>query len=409
MMILKTSEIKSCRLCGSSDLIVSIDYGNMPMAGGFVLADDPRSSAVAPLRLGICESCGLMQTLDTVDPSEIFSEYTYKSSVSKALVNHFDGLANQIDRIVRSNFDHTPLCIDIGCNDGILLNPLIQRGYRVIGVDPSDISEKASKEFGWTHLKRYMDQESGGVIKSVFGKADVITACNVLAHTDHIHEMIEGVKEALSSKGIFIIEVQYQGSMIDKIQFDTVYHEHCSYFSAVNIEKLLEQHGLVAWNIRRIPTHSGSIRVIASHKGNTRGQSGFAMFEEDKIPPKELAKNFSIMANRARSRIQRMFGLINDRQRTKRCVAYGAAGRSTILINWCKLDQGDIEFVIDSSPIRQGRIVPGTQIPIVDSSHIKNTIDIILITAWNYTDHIIKQHPRYKGLWMVPLPDIRII
>lgn len=409
-MFLKTNEITSCRLCNSKNLSLVLDYGNMPMAGGFVPDDDPRSNAFAPLRLGICEVCGLMQTLDSVDPDEIFNKYSYKSSISGALVSHFRSLADQIERLVRVNITGSPLCVDIGCNDGVLLKPLVEKGYDVIGIDPSDVAERASVQNGWKIIKRYMNNETAKLYNSVFRKADIVTACNVLAHTDHIHEMVEGVKSILSENGIFIIEVQYQGDLVSMNQFDTVYHEHCSYFSASNIATLLEMHGLKAWNIKAIPTHSGSIRVLASHENCKRGTYTHLLnSEKSNFPPNIRAKMFSIDANKARSRIQRVFSLINDRSGTKECIAYGAAGRATILINWCGLDDRDISFVVDASPLRQGKVIPGTNIKILTPDHIKKNTDVIMITAWNYADHIMRQHPEHKGLWMIPLPDVRLI
>lgn len=409
MITIPSKAVEKCRLCGSGELGDVLDYGMMPMAGGFVHSNDPRVDAKAPLTLGLCVKCGLMQTLDTVNPDEIFREYSYKSSASPALVLHFGMLANFIMYLVNA-FARHPLVVDIGCNDGVLLNQLQTKGVRVVGVDPSDVALEASRSRVWGLVNDYATIEAARQVVAKYGQADIVTCCNVLAHTDDIHEMIECARSMLHYSGTLLIEVQHQAELIRQTQFDTVYHEHCSYFSLANLVRLLDEHHMTVTGVELIDNHSGSIRVMAAHRTRVPAMVEKArevMSWEAPFKP----KNFASAALKARDRIRRAFDMMW--RAGESCCAYGAAGRATILMNWCELDTQYLQFVADASPRRQGRVVPGVKVPIVSPDMLTIPGDLLtdpptvaMITAWNYKGSIIHQHPAYTGLWMTPLPEV---
>lgn len=420
MRILPTKTINKCRLCDSGRLELILDYGLMPMAGGFAPKGDPRLEDRAPLRLGLCESCGLMQTLDSVDPDSLFNEYSYQSSASPSLRKHFQLLAGRINRLMKVGAQdpgHRVTAVDIGCNDGVLLAEFDSVGWKTVGIDPSDVAKRASERHGWRLVNDYASRAAINR-ERLAGQADIVTACNVLAHTDDIHGMLDAVDALLSEDGIFVIEVQYQLDLLQKVQFDTVYHEHCSYFSLSNLSRLLGEHGMKVWFSERIPTHSGSIRVLASRNRRTEkmlspdgemyGPSGW-----DAVSPKEFARR----ALRAKKRIEQTFDMFRDSELgdCSGIVTYGAAGRATILLNWCGLGWREIDAVLDASPLRVGKVVPGVEIPILSTGVLdraspgKVLPQVVLVTAWNYADSIMSQHPDYPGLWMLPLPEVRLI
>ena len=420
MQIIPTKPILECRLCRAQGIEQVLDYGLMPMAGGFAPPGDPRLELRAPLRLGWCDVCGLMQTLDSVHPSMIFGEYSYQSSSSPSLLAHFENLATRMQRVLRSIYHDKPImAVDIGCNDGILLREFERMGWTPVGIDPSDVALRASEENGWMLINDYADRVSVRE-KGLQGQAHLVTACNVLAHTDDMHRMVDAAESLLAEGGIFVVEVQYQVDLLDKTQFDTVYHEHCSYFNLHNLSNLMEGHGLRIWLAERIPTHSGSIRVMASRvsQANKLLKPDGEMYTYDKmglsnrINPREFARR----SYRARERLRRLFEMFSSDE-TGDCygiVAYGAAGRATILMNWCGLGNRQIDAVLDASPLRQGKLVPGVEVPIIP---IRPTLDdapgrvapkVILVTAWNYIDSIRDQHPHFPGLWVSPLPEVSI-
>lgn len=419
MQIIPTKEILECRLCRAQGLEIILDYGLMPMAGGFFPAGDPRLELRAPLRLGCCDVCGLMQTLDSVHPSMIFGEYSYQSSSSPSLVAHFETLATRMHRVLRSVYHDKPImAVDIGCNDGVLLREFDRMGWTPVGIDPSDVALRASEAGGWMLINDYADRQSIRE-KGLQGQAHLVTACNVLAHTDDMHRMVDAAESLLEERGIFVVEVQYQVDLLAKTQFDTVYHEHCSYFNLHNLSKLMEDHGLRIWLAERIPTHSGSVRVMASRisQANKLLKPDGEIYTFDKmgtliqVRPKEFARR----SYRARERLRRLFEMFSSDE-TGDCYgiyAYGAAGRATILMNWCDLGKHQIDGVLDASPLRQGKLVPGVEVPIMDTNLLKHphagaAAKVVLITAWNYADSIRDQHPHFPGLWVTPLPEVTI-
>lgn len=400
--------MQSCRICGRS-LEEILDLGNMPLAGAFTEPNDFSSSTLIPLKLAWCSKCLLLQTGESVDRDVLFKDYSYHSSVASPLVTHFDNLATVILSYLPER--DAGLVIDIGCNDGVLLNPLHRVGTKCLGVDPSDVAKEASVRNGWDLVNDYLSPGVAQAITLEYGKASIVVASNVFAHNDDIHSLAEAVSQLLLPEGIFICEVHYVGDLFDQVQFDTLYHEHAVYYSAEALRILFRMHGMNIWSIFRIPTHSGSIRVYASLEGHNRANRvpGILHQEVDTLDP----FRFRDQALQARRRISEVVSVLNQAGST--VWAYGAAGRCTVLLNWCNLTEDLIPCVVDTSPRRYGRFVPGVHIPIVSPNALDYNIshrigpDAIMVTAWNYFDDIVKQHPNFRGWWMKPLPRVEIV
>ena len=397
----------TCRTCGSDQLTLLVDYGNMPLAGGFLTRDELSRQAAFPLRLARCADCTLMQILDVVPPAHIFTQYSYVSSTTRTLIDHFAEMGREI---VAGERAAGRLVVEFGCNDGILLQPMRDAGARVVGVDPSDVALRASQEGGWPLVQAYFDDTTAGRVKAEHGPARIVTGNNVFAHVDDLHAIVRGVTTLLEDEGVFIFEVQYQGDLLALVQYDTVYHEHTCYHSLIALARLLSAHGLRIVDVKRIPIHAGSIRVTAARAGTARQPAPIVA----EMLEAERGWNVDRFGEQVEARRQSLRHLVTDLRRAgRRVVGYGAAGRSTILLNYCGLGSDLVEYVLDMSPLRSGKYVPGVSIPIVPPEVFHaNPPDYAIMTAWNYEPEIVRKEQAFLsngGRFIVPLPEVRIV
>ena len=400
---------RTCRVCKSSSIDLVLDYGLMPLAGGFVEVHDPSQLWKFPLQLGRCRECTLMMTLQDIDPKMLFSQYMYSSSSSPALVYHFENLA----QVIASRVDLTGrLCIDVGSNDGILLRPLRRLGGKPLGVDPSDVAKRASEKYDLPLVNEFLTPEVANRIRGEYGIPRVITACNVLAHLPDPHSLVQSLEVLSGPETIIFIEVHYQGSLLGALQYDTVYHEHTCYYSLGALKHLLSQHGFEIRNFELVSNHGGSIRVVAGLSKSSRSS-----FSTDQIVEFEKSQYDPEFGEKASRMKQALVEEVKYRRAQGRTIyGYGASGRGTILLNWCGFTNEDIPIVVDRSPLRVGKVIPGVIIPIrpVDEVSFGDSLgkyllvdpDIFLLTAWNYGPSIISQHPFYRGKWLAPLPKV---
>jgi SAM-dependent methyltransferase len=402
-----TTTRTTCRTCGSDRLTLLVNYGDMPLAGGFLTRDELAYQASFPLRLARCADCTEMQILDIVPPAEIFTQYSYVSSTTRTLIDHFAEMGREV---VDQEQARGKLVVEFGCNDGILMRPLRDAGARVVGVDPSDVALRASRADGWPLVQAYFDESSAAHVKTEHGLARIVTGNNVFAHVDDLHAIVRGVTTLLEDEGVFIFEVQYQGDLLALVQYDTVYHEHVCYHSLTALARLLAAHGLRIVDVKRIPIHAGSVRVIAARIGTSRQPTPIVgeMLEAEK------GWNVDRFPEQVAARRQSLRKLVVDlRREGKRVVGYGAAGRSTILLNFCDLGTELVEYVVDMSPLRYGKYVPGVSIPIVPPEVFhQHPPDYAIMTAWNYEPEIIRKEQAFLsggGRFIVPLPDVRIV
>lgn len=406
-IVLKTTKIRGCRVCRSSALTPVIDFGLMPLAGSFGHYWSPESMYRAPLALVVCEKCGLLQTRDSIkEPDKIFRGYSYRSSYSPDLRLHFQRLATTL----ASHYGvYHELCVDVGCNDGILLRPLKRLGAHVLGVDPSDVAKMEAEETdGFSLVNEYLTPEVARRIAGTYGRAKVVTACNVLAHTESLHSLAASIAYLLhEERGVAVIEVHYQGDLVSDRQFDTVYHEHVCYYNLGALNRLLDINGLKIIGIEFINTHAGSVRVFAAHRGSSYRKSEFV----DRTIADEPEPDWKTFVEDVERKRQTLTELVEMYRREGRTVAaYGASGRATVLLNYCGLGDNKIAFVVDASPRRQGRVIPGVNVPIVPPEFIDtHSPDVVIVTAWPYEKTIRNLHPNYQGVWVVPLPEVRII
>lgn len=396
----------TCRICDATDLELLLDYGDMPLAGGFVPANDPRADLRFPLVLVRCAKCTLVQVLDQVNPELIFTEYSYASSTNRTLVRHFEQVAPELVALAGGP---GKLVVEFGCNDGVLLKPLLASGAKVVGVDPSDVAARASAAGGWPLVQGYFGREIAQRVRAEHGPAQVVVGNNVFAHVEDLHALVEGVTTLLDERGAFAFEVHYQGDLLETVQFDTVYHEHVCYHSLTGLAALLGRHGLELIDVRRIPIHAGSIHVTAARQGQRPAAPavGAMLAAEARWDARRFGERALVRRDTLRSLVE---GLTKG---GRTVVGYGAAGRATILLNFCGLGPDLVRSVSDLSPLRAGKVVPGVKTPVVPRAVFhESPPDYAILTAWNYEPEIVADEQSYLrrgGRFIIPLPDVRLV
>ena len=403
----------NCRGCGGKNLFCFLDLGLQPLAGAFITKRQIQTEKKFPLKLYYCPKCKLVQVTYIVSSQILFEKYNYISSQIKALSHHF----LVYTKYLKSNFlkKSGSTLIEFGCNDGVLLQHLKKyKSVNSYGVDPSKNVTRLARARGFKVWQNYFDVKTAKKMIKTTGLVDVVTGSNVFAHTDDISAIIEAAKILLKPDGVFIVEVHYLLDLIQDGQYDTFYHEHLSYYSVTSLSNIFKKSGLKIIHLRALPeVHGGSIRVIAaSQLSKHKVDASVSQFIK-----KESNINLKLLKRFARHvkvhRIDLLKLLTKIKSQDKTIAAYGASGRATILLNYCQIDKRHIDYVIDMSPLRAGKLMPGVHVPIIlPELARKNPPDYLLVTAWNYWDSILQKEQTMikEGVKFIkPLPKIQII
>lgn len=392
-----------CRGCESKNLEEFLDLGQMPLAGGFLANKEAIArEKTFPLPVHVCRDCSLVQITEVVDPNLLFQEYSFSSSTIAPLVKHFEQYADWIHDKFKPN-----LVVEFGCNDGILLAPLEKHGIKTFGVDVSEnITEIAAKR-GLNVMAGFFNTQTAGEIEKRFGKADVVTGSNAFAHNDKPEYIIEGARSILNNDGHLCLEVMYAGDLLETYQWDTLYHEHLTFYSLGTLTTLLSRFGFTVVEAERLPMHGGSLRVAATLKDGAVAKPSVAAvqkYEQEKaLNNPDTWHNFGKFIDGKIRVVKDTFARLS---KNSRIWGYGAAGKATMWVNAAEMNY--LEGMIDASPLRAGKLMPGTHTPIVFPDELKkNPPDYIFVTAWNYADLIRSKEEWFKGIWSTPLPDLR--
>jgi len=375
----------------------------MPLAGGFLKDKEAaKKEQLFPLPIHCCESCGLVQILEVVDPEILFQDYSFSSSTIAPLVKHFEDYAQWLNDKL-----HPQSVLEFGCNDGVLLKPLEALGMKAVGIDPSGNITELGRQKGLDIITGYFGESTAEDIVAKHGQFDVLTGSNVFAHNNEPEKILTGAKKVLKPSGYLCLEVMYAGDCLETLQWDTLYHEHLTFYSLLSLQALLNRFGFKVVDAVRIPMHGGSLRVVATQKQDAPIQAGAStLMEEEKkmrIADAETWNHFGIQSKRKIDVVAETFAALS---KTKRIFAYGAAGKATMWINACKMNY--LEGVVDASPLRAGKLIAGTHTPVVFPDELKKSPpDHIFVTAWNYAEHIRSKESWFRGIWSVPLPDLR--
>lgn len=406
---------KNCRGCLSNDVRQFFDLGKMPLAGGFISKKEVPKEIKISLKVYFCLNCGLVQILDVVNPNVLFKKYYYISSVIKSLSEHFKHYSIFLKKHYLNKKGSKLL--EFGSNDGVLLqNFKKDKNILALGIDPSSNITKLAKKKGLKIVTDFFNEKAARKLLRKYGPVDVVTGSNVFAHIDDIHEIINAAKIIMKPNGVFIIEVHYLGDLVKYFQYDTIYHEHLSYYSVSSLKKIFSLQNLKILNVIHLEMHGGGIRVVAAHQSsNLNPLPSINKFLKQETEQKLTRfSSFLKFGEFCKSHRRTLRTLLDSYiKRGYSIVGYGAPGRGTILLNYCAIDKEILKYIVDISPLRVGRLMPGVHIPIrhIDKAR-KNPPNYFLVLAWNYIDSILKQERllRKKGVkFIVPFPKIEII
>jgi len=338
--------------------------------------------------------------------------YHHMSSLSSSFRKHLDGLAEQITR--KFNLDSNTLVVDVGSNDGSLLESLQNRGVRFLGVDPTDIT-KVAIDKGLNTITEWFDESTADKIEKDYGKAKIITCLNTFAHTSHLDSIMKGIKKLLTEDGVFIIENQHLLDLIKDLQYDFIYHEHYRYYSVKSLNYLYNKFGMEIFDVEHVPTHGGSIRVFACKKGkhNIRSSVGEFLAAEERYGLNDF-NTYTNFADRVKTHIEEFSKMLkNLRESGKTIMGLTASARAATLLNTCNIGPETLESITELSKLKIGKVSPGTHIKVVDQEVLfgDNAPDYGLLLSWHIKDEIIPRFRErgFKGKFIIPLPNPIII
>ncbi len=399
----------ACRSCGSSALERFLDLGRLPLPDALRLPDQIGApQARYPLQVSFCSSCSLVQITEEVDPGEMFVEnYHYFSSFSEDLLRH--SKANVDELIAARGLGENSLVVELASNDGYLLQFFAAAGVPVLGIDPSPGPAAAAVKRGIPTLQQFFSAELAEQLRAEGKQADVIVANNVLAHVPDTNGFVSGIAKLLAPHGTTSIEAPYVRDLIDHCEFDTIYHEHLCYFSVTAVQALCARHGLHLNRVRHLEIHGGSLRYYASPTADPDG-SVERYLAEERQSGLDRFDYYADFAGRVRDLKQRLLALVRGLVADgKRVAAYGAAAKGAIMLNYVGLDDSLIDFVVDRNVHKQGRYMPGVDVPILPpQALLERGPDYVLILPWNFRDEIVRQQREYAsrgGRFIVPVPE----
>lgn len=359
----------NCRLC-SGKTFPFLDLGMQPLANKYPKADEFEKEKFFHMIVEFCEECTNIQMRDIISREIMFEDYYYLSSVNKGLVRHFEKLAKELQGFV----------VDIGSNDGILLKPLKEQGTKFLGIDPSINVSKMANDMGLETLVGFFDVPMAKRVVSEYGKADVAVASSIFTHVEDPHEFIEGLKVLLDEQGKALIEVEYSLNIIKNVQFERFYFDRPYYYSVTSLAKLFEQHGMVLTDVEDIEPHGGSIRVIVKNSGEQSEAVKNHIEQEQHILNAPYLGNFQEQVVDWMDSFKKK--IVGD------IAGYSCPARVSTITNYGRIDSTMIPFIVDDSPLKQGRFSPGMHIPIVSSDMLKDKPGSLLVFAYEYLDDI---------------------
>jgi SAM-dependent methyltransferase len=392
----------TCRLCGSRDVQMVFALTPTPPANAFVATPEPQ--ACFPLDLFFCNTCTHLQLLDVVDPSILFAHYVYVSGTSPVFVNHFKRYAQEMAS--RFKLGKDSLVVDIGSNDGTLLQQFKDLGCRVLGIDPAEEISRQANASGIETINGFFTSK----LAATLPKADLIVANNVFAHIDNLRDVVAGIRAMLKPTGAFVFEVSYLKDVYEKTLFDTIYHEHLDYHAVKPLVRFFHEDGMELIAAQSVEAHGGSLRGTAALTRPVESSvAEFVRVEEQLgLDKPETYRKFADQINRLKTELVTLLRQL--KADGKRIAAFGAPAKATTLMYHFGIGPDVVEFIVDDSPLKQGLYSPGYHIPVLPSSAIaERKPDYLVILAWNFADSIIAKNKAFAGHFIVPVPRVKII
>ena len=408
--------LPACRLCVAPLRQTFVDLGMSPLSNGFLRADQlNRMEPFFPLHARVCGVCFLVQLEEFEKPENIFSDYAYFSSYSQSWLQHVRVYTDRVTK--RFHLTEQSLVVEIASNDGYLLQFFIQKGIPVLGVEPAENVASVARKNGVRTVTRFFSEQTASDLRAEGHRASLIIANNVLAHVPDLNGFVKGMKLLLGPEGIITVEFPSLLKLIEGGQFDTIYHEHFSYFSLCTAEKLFEKHGLRIFDVEELSTHGGSLRLYISHAENpdSHPDASVAELRHSEIAAgiQDLVKYAGFEKKVRESKWNLLQFLLDAKKEGKTLVGYGAPAKGNTLLNYCGIGTDFLDYTVDLNPHKQNHFLPGTHIPIYSPGMIRKTRpEYVVILPWNLKDEIVGQLSdirEWGGRFVVPMPKVEVI
>jgi SAM-dependent methyltransferase len=404
----------ACRSCGEGSLELVLSLGSTPLANSLLTQEQlSLPEETYPLDLAFCPHCSLVQITETVPPEKLFRDYLYFSSFSDTMLRHARAIA---DRLVGSRgLGGDSLVVEVASNDGYLLQYYRDAGVPVLGIEPAANIARVAEERGIRTISEFFGEELARQLRNAGESADVLHANNVIAHVADLNGFVEGIHLLLKPDGVAVIETPYVKDMIDGCEFDTIYHEHLCYYSITALDILFRRHGLTIYDVEHLDIHGGSVRIFAAHSGTIEPQASVKGMLQDEAASGVIGPQFYLeFRDRVTALRESVTSLLADHKAAgAKIAAYGAAAKGSTLTNYFGLGTDTIAFVVDRSPYKQGRFMPGTHIPIYAPERLlSEQPDYCLLLTWNFAKEILEQQSEYRqkgGRFIIPIPELRIV
>ena len=404
--------MSKCLIC-ESEYQPFVDFGDMPIANAFAKKEELDDEYTFPMKVGFCNSCNMVQLVEQPERERMFHEnYAFFSSTSNYMKEHFKKFANSVTEL--QNLDASSFVVEVGSNDGIMLQNFVTDDIPCLGVEPSKNVAQVAREKGIEVITEFFDQNLAENIIATYQKADAILSANVMCHIPYMHSIYDGVKALLADDGIFIFEDPYLGEVIEKSSFDQIYDEHVFLFSALSISHLANMHDLELIDVEHQITHGGSMRYTIAHKGSKDVSTNvYELVQREKelgLDTHSAYEGFADSVDKIKSDlVELLTKLKND---GKKVVAYGATSKSTTVNNYFGITSDLVECIYDTTPIKQNKFSPGVHIPVLpyEEFHASNP-DYVLLYAWNHAQEIMEKEKEYMGdskHWITYIPSVKV-
>jgi hypothetical protein len=412
--MISSQPIGECRSCGSAQLDLVIDLGNQPLANNLLRrADLEREEPRFPLGIQACRNCWLVQLTHLVPPVNLFTDYLYFSSFSDAMLRHARSASHQ--HISSEGLGADSFVVEIASNDGYLLRNFVEAGIPCLGVEPAANVAAVARECGVPTEVAFFGEAFAEDLMGRRGKADLILGNNVFAHAPEINDFVAGLAKLLSADGLAVLEFPWLCELIDRIEFDTIYHEHVFYFSLHSLIPLFRRHGLEIEAAERLDIHGGSLRIYARHvhRASPDGTVEALIALEDKKGVRSH-RYYETFAARVVSAMEALGKFITEKSREgAKLAVYGASAKGSTLLNFLNPARDTLSFVADRNTHKQGLYSPGLHLPIVDPEMLlEEQPDYALLLSWNFADEILQQQKEYRargGKFIIPIPELRVV
>jgi len=404
----------SCRVCNNA-IKPFMTFGPMPIANGFLKKEQFTDEYFFEMEVVFCENCGTFQLVKQPEAKRMFHEnYAFFSSLSKHMQLHFKAYAELVmERVFTGRED--PFAVELGSNDGIMLRHFKEAGYRHLGIEPSENVANVARSQGIQTISEFFNLELAERLVTEHGHADAVICANVMCHIPDINSVAAGMAKLLKNDGVLMFEDPYLGDMIAKTSYDQIYDEHVFIFSATSVAWTFAQHGMELIDVLPQVTHGGSMRYVLAHKGSHPISSNVAdLLEKEHIQGLHQAKTYEQFKRNCETSREALFSLLEQLHNDgKRVVGYGATSKSTTILNYCSIRPEHIEFISDTTPIKQGKFSPGAHIPVKPYEDFKkNPPDYALLFAWNHATEIFENEGEFQsggGKWITFVPKVGVI